>query len=456
MNRLAVLFCLLLGTTQLTCTEDNASKSITTPSSSEKISIVSLVQKIQNSIDVIKKTQNPDEIISPEIKKDTLQNISLIANNLDIVLPTLPQSDQQKWRHSIQNLIDPAQQNIRTLMMDIMKDEWNHRGKEVVQLAIGMARAAMTSAAISFAVQAARVGTGNVAALDTNALLIMGLDAAAAFALSQYQGYLAITDTTASNILTQAIITPSVRARSYTIAVPSLIPSLNYWILSEGIGVASRFMQENNDPLQQALKNINLNEILFGKEPVATTAITANISSFMHDVVNSENAKRALIGVGKTVFQAATIGGLLYLAGFGYADASMIESMGYATLTAVAQGTIAQIANIRHTTTPGSLISITAAPIGQQLLSIAGGTPQAAASAIIQAATTEISNVLAQEAQTGTGLTKIIQQAKSGVQSQYNSLWSSFATGWQNFKDVVKSVTTPLDEYSGIGSHEDY
>ena len=455
MKRLALLFCVLLGTTPLTYTVRTSGTKLEAPALSKSkntkvsnASIAPLMITLENSINAIT-PQNSDEISSPAIKKEIFQDFNQTIVQLDTVLPTLPQPDQQKWNQAINQLIDPAKQNIKTLMMNIMKDEWNHRGKEVVQLAIGMARAGMTSAGISFAIQAAKIGTGNVATLDSNALLIMGLDAAAAFALSQYQGYLAIADSTASNMLTQAIITPSVRARSYAIAVPSLMPSLNYWMLSEGITIASRFMQDNNNALQQTLKNINVQDILFGKKIPTERAISTNISPFIHEVINNENIKQALLSVGGTVLQSALIGGLLYLAGFGYAESSMLESMGYTMLTAVAQSTVAQVANIRHSTEPGALINIVSAPISQQLFTIAGGSPQAAASAIMQSVATEVSNVIIGEtAQKESGLKQMFNQAKAGIQAQSASLWSSFASGWQGLQQAF----TPI----GIGGHEDY
>lgn len=410
--------------------------------------VAPLIVKLQNDLNAMV-PQDPDEIVSPEIKKETLQNFNKTIVQLDTVLQTLPQLNQAQWNQKIKNMIDPAQQNIKTLMMDVIKDEWNHHGKELVQLASGIARAAMTSAGISFAIQAARIGTGNISALDTNALLIVGLDAAAAFALSHYQKYLTIAPETASNIVTQTIITPSVSTRNFTIAIPSLRPSLNYWMISQGINIASNFIQNNNAAIQLTLKNINVQQVLFGKKS-PTTAITPNLSSFVHDVLSNQNIKQTLISVGGTVMQSALIGGLLYLTGFGYAESTMLESMGTAMITAVAQGTVAQIANIRHSTSPGALINITAAPLGQQLFAIAGSTSQAAASAVIQAVATEVTNVIIEETtQEESGLKQMFKQATKSVQSGYTSLWSSFASGWKTFGDIVQSATTNSDEQTG-------
>lgn len=410
--------------------------------------ITPLIAKLQNDINAMA-PQDPEVIVSPAIKKEMLQDLRKISTQLDTALQTLPQQDQLQWNNKIKSMIDPAQQNIKTLMMDVIKDEWNHHGKELVQLAAGIARAAMTSAGISFAMQAARIGTGNISALDTNALIIVGLDSAAAFALSHYQKYLTMAPETASNIVTQAIITPSVSTRSFTIAIPSLKPSLNYWMISQGINIASNFIQNNNAAIQLTLKNINVQEVLFGKQHTST-AITPNLSSFVHDVMSNQNIKQALISVGGTVAQSALIGGLLYLAGFGYAESTMLESMGTAMLTAVAQSTVAQVASIRHSTSPGALINITSAPLGQQLFAIAGVTPQAAASAVIQAVATEVSNVIMEETtQEESGLKQMFKQATKSVQSGYTSLWSSIASGWKTFGDIVQSATTNSDEQTG-------
>lgn len=437
--------------------------------------IAPLIIKLHNDLNAMV-PQDHDEIISPAIKKEMLQDLRKTSTQLDIALQTLSQQEQLLWNKKIKTMIDPAQQNIKTLMMDVMKDEWNHHGKELVQLAIGMTRAAMTSAGISFAMQAAQIGTGNVTALDTNALLIAGLNSAAAFALTQYQKYLAIAPEKASNIITQAIITPSVSTGNFTITMPSLKPSLNYWMISEGINIASRFMEENNNAVQLTLKNINVQEVLFGKQHTSTssfvktsdsakatsntsadTAITPNLSSFVHDVLSNENIRQALISVGGTVAQSALIGGLLYLAGFGYAESTMLESMGTAMLTAVAQGSVAQVANFRHSTNPGALINITSAPLGQQLFAIAGGTPQAATSAVIQAVATQVSNVMMEETkQEESGLKQIFIQASSGIKSGSASLWSSITSGWQGMKEIFTPLGTLRDNPRHMGDHENY
>jgi hypothetical protein len=205
------------------------------------------------------------------------------------------------------------------------------------------------------------------------------------------------------------------------------------------------------------LSLIILKDILFGKEPAADKAIVAQASRHIHEVVKNENVTHALITIGGTVFQAAMVGGLLYLAGFGYADTSMLQSMGYATLTAVAQGTVAPLANLRHATEPGALINIIAAPLSQQVLTIADGTSRAAAAAIIQATVTEVSNVLMKESmQEESGLQHIFKEASTEIQSGVKYLWSSLATSWQGIKEVFTPLAHSDEESKRYAAHEDY
>ena len=89
--------------------------------------------------------------------------------------------------------------------------------------------------------------------------------------------------------------------------------------------------------------------------------------------------------------------------------------------------------------------------MGQQLFAIAGSTPQAAASAIMQSVAMEVASVVMQEtAQEESGLKQMFKQAKTGIQAQSVSLWSSLASGWQGLKEIF----TPLNP--GMSSHEDY
>lgn len=423
----------LLASSQLTLTNNGKKNTHTTTQLTAQLT--DAIQNIQ--------IQDSEEIDSPTVKKEKLEAVAHAAKKLEIALQEFPTIEQQKLLKNMQNLIDPAKQNIKNLMMEIMQTEWQQNGVPIVQFASSVAYAAITTSLISFAMQAAQIGTGNLLALDTQALVIAGLDAVAAniiSAFSQHQLTNTMSPSTLSNIVTQAIITPSVKAQRYTIAMPSTIPSFKYWMISEGIGLASRFAQENSNAIEKIVKNIHVQDILFGKEQGTDIVSFKNASEFIHEIASNKNIQQALAVVGGTVFQAAIIGGLLYLSGFGYAESSMIQSMGRAILTAVAQGTVAQLANARHSTTPGAMISIAAAPLGQQLFTIAGGTPQAAASAIVQAATTEISNVILQDSSNINGLWNLIKKGgadiKQTIQSGWSNTWSALSEGWSTLQEV--------------------
>lgn len=429
MKKFILLFCSVLITLSLSANTSGKKQAKTKQ----------LINKLKKNIASLQ-TQPSDEIFSPEIKKEQLRDIQQVSHELDNALASLPNVEQQKLLQNIQDLINPAKQNIKTLMREIVRDEWQNRKLELVQFASTTAQTAMISTIIALTVQAAKIGTGNLLSFNTDALVIAGLDAVAGSiinALSHYQTSGSITATNLSTIINQALIIPSVQARRYSISMPSITPSFNYWILSEGIAITSRFAQENDAAIQKIVKNIQTKDILFGKQLATDTAQIASTRELMQEIVSSKNVQRALAIVGQTVFQAAIIGGLLYLAGFGYAQTSMIQSMGYATLTSVAQATVAQVANMRNTSQPGALINIAAAPLAQQLFAIGTSTPQAAASAVLHAATTEVSNVLLQERDGLWGLMKKGgTDIKNAISSGWANTWSALSEGWSTLQEV--------------------
>jgi hypothetical protein len=173
----------------------------------------------------------------------------------------------------------------------------------------------------------------------------------------------------------------------------------------------------------------------------------------VQSVIKNPSIARILTETGWIITQSAMVGGVLWLAGFGYGDTSLLTSVGYAALLGVAQGSLSAVASVGGKIAPGGIINVSLAPLAQQALSIAGGTPQAAVAAVLQATITETSNVLLDESRKNGGLWQTFQQGKdlvgSAITSRWGSTWSAISSGWNN---IVEQISPSEQMGSGAGA----
>ncbi len=172
----------------------------------------------------------------------------------------------------------------------------------------------------------------------------------------------------------------------------------------------------------------------------------------VQSAIRNPQIARVLTEAGWIITQSAAVGGLLWLAGLGYGDTSLLTSVGYAALLGVAQGSLSAVASIGGKVSPGGIINVSLAPLAQQALAIAGGTPQAAVAAVIQATATEVSNVLLDESRKNGGLWQTFQQGKalvgSAIANRWGSTWSTISNGWNN---IIEQIS-PSSEQMGSGA----
>jgi hypothetical protein len=408
-----------------------------------------LVASISAKINTLKKTHTKtsdvEEVFSPEIQKEhqqVLQSIMKDAQQLN-ALKNLSSNERVALQQAQSLLLDPAAKNaLKQTIADTITRSWQQYGKAIAQAAIGIVAAGVSTAAIGLVTQGIKIGTGNLLALDSNTLLVTGLTStayAAITALSQSR----VIASTSSGALSEALIIPFLASKSYTITIPSASGPITSWITNEATEIATR-MVEGSGGIGKMLGSINLAQTLLPtpNRQLGTPSnelVSAALPS-VRTIVGNQKIASVLTEIGWIVMQSAAVGGTLYMAGFGYAGSTLTESINYAILTGVAQGTLASVITFGRVVSPGAIINIASAPLAQQALVIAGGTPQGAATAVIQATVTEVSNVLMNESKKYGGLLPSLQKGKEllgqAISSRWSSTWTAISDAWETIQSI--------------------
>lgn len=387
-----------------------------------------LTANIQNKIDKLKAAQpKPGEINSPALQAEQSKNLTSLmqdAQQLDAFVATLPAQQQTEWAHKQVALLKSAQPLLKEIITTNITRTWQQHGKNLAQASLNILLAGISTAAISLVVQGLKIGTGNLVSLDTNTLLVTGLTSTAnAIIMTLSNSYgLAYAS---SGALSEALITPCLASNSLAITMPSIKGPITSWITGEAFITAKNMVENGISPM---LSNINLNQMLlptWSKQigQPSNELVQAALPNIQAMTKNQKIAS-VLIEIGWIVVQSAAVGGLLYMAGFGYTGTAT-ASVNSAVLTGAAQGTLAALATLGGKVSPGAIITIASAPLAQQALSIAGGTPQAAATAVLQATITEVSNIFLDESKKQGGLLQTLNAGKKLLGQTMLSRWES-------------------------------
>jgi hypothetical protein len=406
-----------------------------------------LLESMTTRIDKLKEAQPKEgEINSPAIQKEQTQEVqSLIKNaeQLDAITATLPTQQRAELNNKQSALLEQAKPVLKTVISNGVTATWRQYGKAIAQAAMDGVLAGITTAAIGTVSQGIKMGTGNLLALDTNTLLLTCLTATAGAALS------ALTTSRSSLLLyatptafNESLIVPSITHYAYTFKMPSLSGPIKSWITNEAMIIVNE-MIEKNGGLSKMLGSINLTQTLLptANKQIGTPSneLVAAALPTVQSIITNQKIATALTEVGWIVTQSAVVGATLYLSGFGYADSTMTQSVGYAVLTGIAQGTVATVAALVGVS-PGAIVKITSVPLAQQALTIAGGTRQGAVTAVIQATVTEVSNVLLNESKKAGGLLQTLQKGKEllgqTIRSRWSSAWTTIADAWKTIQSV--------------------
>lgn len=405
-----------------------------------------------------KNKKDIEEIDSPAIKKDktAMANEQLIqlvqhVKELDTAISQLPATEWPQWKEKQTALLKPVEPALKKLVQETIKSSWKTHGEEILKLAIQATNMGVTGALGVFAAQYAKMATGNIETLDTDALLITFLTYASA-ALIEKTNTLLTSNTpiksaiTAgeTNILFQAILAPSIQNKTYQFTMPSFRGVIDYMIMNEAYEVMNTMLAKDGE-IAQAIKKINLKQILLGKKGPSTPNMFVSLAlPKVKTVINNQRFALALSEVGWIFFQSATLGGLFWAAGLGYANTTLAESVSNAVLTGMAQGVVANVAALTHETTPGALVSISTIPLSQQMVANTGvniaTTPQAVITGVLQAIATEATNFIVNEAEKSGGFFASLQKGKealgSAVHSRWASTWASITDVWENMQEI--------------------
>lgn len=409
-----------------------------------------LIASIQTDINKLKsaqKTTGIEEVNSPEIQKEHQKILKTIINNakqLDNFIKTLPSSEQSTWLNKQAAILEPAKNVLKDIISENISSTWRQHGKALAQAAMDGILAGVTTAAIGLVTQGIKMGTGNLLALDTETLLLTGLTAtagAALNALTASQSTLLLYAT--PNTFNESLIVPSITNYSYTFKTPSIKGPITSWIVNEACIIAEKMIEEGGG-MGKMLGSINLTKTLLPtpnkKLGTPSNELVAAALPTVQSIVKNNKIASVLTEVGWVVTQSAMVGGLLYLAGFGYAETTMTQSIGYAVMTGIAQGALASVATLGRVVSPGAIINITSAPLAQQALVIAGGTQQGAVTVVIQATVTEVSNVLLSESQKNGGLTQTLKRGGEllgqAVRKRWWGTWTTIVDIWETIKSI--------------------
>jgi hypothetical protein len=393
-----------------------------------------------------------EEIDSPAIKAE--KNRSLIAidtysRQLDSLIRALPKNEQQVWQNKQTTLLTSAKPSLKSKLQDAIKNAWSDYKTELLGIASSLAMSGIQAAAINFTIQATQMGTGNLLALNNQLLLERGLASVSLTAintLAQKTSFLSITKTAgtaiASTITNQTLVSSLLNPMNRALRLPTFTGAIQQWLTLEAIAIVNETIENNRQDIKSFMQKINTKEILLGKNVVARNSFVEAAFPEINKVIQNEKITSTLLQIGWIGFESALVGGLLYAAGFGYAGTSAIESLGYAALTGLAQGSLA--AMMSRQAEPGALVNIATAPIAQQLFNIAGATPQAAATGLIQVTTQEAVNVMLDQSQKAGGLWNILEKSgnavKNTIQSRWSNSWATVSEGWNSFMDSLPSM----------------
>lgn len=395
-----------------------------------------------------------EEIESPSIIQEKQQRSQTLLNNiikgsddLDKFIATLSSQKQVEWNIKQSSLLEPYKIKLAPIIRNNIKNKWQRYGKEIVQFSSKAALAGITSALISFMYQSAKIGTGNLKKLSTNELIISALTSLSANLIASSSKFLFKEPVTATaltaestNILEQAIITPSIRSKDYgfTISPKGLIKS---WIIGEGIATVNTMLTNNNE-IAQVIKNINVKQVLVGKKIGSTSnALVTTVLPQMQSIISNEKLALVLTEVGWICFQSAAVGGLLWAAGLGYSGTSITGSMNSAMALGMTQGTLTNLAALMNKTTPGAVLTIACVPLSQQIAAITdtsvATTAQAALTGVFQAITTQATNFIIDESEKYGGLWQTLQKGKLALGAALSLRWSSI---WCSLMDALATI----------------
>jgi hypothetical protein len=406
-----------------------------------------------------KKSEPIQEIDSPAIQTEktsgTQKQLSQLvqhAKELNMAIEQLPATEWPLWQEKQTTLLTPAIPALKNAIEQSIKSSWQEHGAEILKLAIQATNMGITGALGVFAAQYTKMATGNIETLDTDALLVTFLTYASAALIEKTNTLLtsnpAIQSTITAgetNILFQAILAPSVQNKTYQFKMPLFRGVIDALIMNEASAIMNTMLEQNGE-ITEAIKKIKIKEILLGKKKTSPSSnpFVALALPKVKTVINNQKFALALAEVGWIFFQSATLGGLFWAAGLGYANTTFAESMNNAVLTGMAQGIVANIAALTNNTTPGALVSISTIPLSQQMVANTGvniaTTPQAMITGVLQAIATEATNFIVNEADKSGGFFASLQKGKealgSAVSSRWASTWASITDVWENMQEI--------------------
>lgn len=405
-----------------------------------------------------KKDEPIQEIDSPAIQKEKTaaaqKQLSLLVQHvkeLDMAIAQLPATDWPLWQEKQTALLKPATPVLKKAIQHSIQHSWQEHGATILKLAIQATNTGITGALGVFAAQYAQMATGNIETLDTDALLVTFLTYASATLIKKTNTLLttntaleSMVSTTETNILFQAVLTPSIQNKTYQFRMPLFRGVIDSLIMNEAYAVMNTMLEQNGE-IYQAIKKVNIKQVLLGKKPAPTSNMFVALAlPKVKTVLNNEKFALALTEVGWIFFQSATLGGLFWAAGFGYANTTFAESVGNAVLTGMAQGIVANVAELTNNTTPGALVSISTVPLSQQMVASTGvniaTTPQAAITGVLQAIATEATNFIIYETEKSGGFLASLQKGKkalgSAISSRWSNVWANIADVWENMQEI--------------------
>jgi hypothetical protein len=399
-----------------------------------------------------------EEIDSPAIQKEKseitrkqLTNLVQHVQELDMIIAQLPAVEWPLWHQKQTALLEPAAPALKHIIQYNIKNSWQEHGTAIITLALQATGMGVTGALAIFAAQYAKMATGNLQTLDTDALLASFLTYASAHLIAT-SNTLLITNTaiqstltaTQTNLLYQTIISPSMQTKNYQFKMPLFKGVIHSVIMNEASAILNTMLAQNGE-IAQAIKNINIKQVLFGKKISPTSNIfVAQVLPKVKKAINNQQLALALTEVGWIFFQSATLGGLFWMAGVGYANNTFVESVGNAVLTGMAQGIVANVAAFTNNTTPGALLTVSSIPLSKKIVAATGvniaTTPQSIVTGVIQAIGTEATNFLINESEKAGGLWETLQKGKtalgSAISSRWSDAWNNVTEAWNTLQDI--------------------
>ena len=364
-----------------------------------------------------------------------MEKIQTTEKTFDEYIKILSSKQQEALLVQKSEILESFKANLTPIIQDNIQNSWKLYGTPILKFSEQALLAGVKSALISFLYQSAKIGTGNLQALNTNTLLISALTSLSANLIALSSKFMLNTpvaetalSSEGSTLLEEAIITPSIETKNYTVAV-SAKSLLKSWILGESLAIINT-MITSDDTIMQAIKNINIKQLLVGKEITPTSnALVAAIVPQVQSITNNPDLALALTEVGWICFQSAAIGGLLWSAGLGYHGTTVTQSINYSMLFGMIQGTLANLATLMNKTTPGAILTIASVPFNQQIATIAqtgiNATPQTVLTGIFQTVATESINFILNESEKYGSLAELLKRGKSAVETVISSRWSN-------------------------------